>query len=368
MLESATALYINGKFLAQRITGVQRFAHGVVKALDRSLKVKPCACKVEILLPPSATPIDGLEVICQRRVGRDGRSLSLWEQIDLPINSRNGSLVCLSGSAPFFSHKCIPTIHDAAIYLYPNAYSKIFVAWYRVLFALRAKCSPLVLTVSANSALELGLYLPSTAYRVVPNSAEHIVNKPSDSSVLRFLDLKPGRFLLAVGSLNPTKNFSALINAYSKSSLADQFPLVIVGAINRDVFSIESTDIDHPNVLWAGSIPDTQLRALYENAEVFVFPSMYEGFGIPPLEAMMCGCPVVASYASSIPEVCEDAAHYFDPHNPHEIIAAIQYVLQNNSYKRSLIEKGRRRALEFSWENSAKLLRSALVEFNYIDQ
>jgi glycosyltransferase involved in cell wall biosynthesis len=182
------------------------------------------------------------------------------------------------------------------------------------------------------------------------------------------LNLKSGKFLLAVGSLNPTKNFLSLINSYIASSLAEKLPLVIVGAINRDVFSIELIDIKHPNLLWAGSIPDTQLRALYENATVFVFPSIYEGFGIPPLEAMMCGCPVVASNASSIPEVCEDAAHYFNPHNPHEIIAAIQYVLQNDSYKRSLIEKGRRRVVEFSWENSAKHLRSALAEFNYIDQ
>jgi glycosyltransferase involved in cell wall biosynthesis len=171
-----------------------------------------------------------------------------------------------------------------------------------------------------------------------------------------------------VGSLNPTKNLSSLINAYMTSSLADQSPLVIVGAINRDVFSIDSLDIDHPNVIWAGAITDSQLRALYENAAVFVFPSLYEGFGIPPLEAMICGCPVIASNAASIPEVCEDAAHYFDPHNSNEMIAAIKYVLQNDSYRLSLIEKGHRRAIAFSWENSAKSLRSALAEFNFIDK
>jgi glycosyltransferase involved in cell wall biosynthesis len=361
-------IYINGKFLAQRTTGVQRFARGLVEALDRSMQGMPCEHDVELLMPPSAETIPDLQVIRQRVVGRSGRSLILWEQLDLPWYSRGRTLLCLSGSAPLLISNCVPTIHDVAIYLYPHAYSWTFFTWYRLLFALRAKCSPLVLTVSENSANGLASHLPGPAYRVVSNSAEHIIVYPADTSVLRLLGLTSGRFLLAVGSLNPTKNLSSLINAYMTSSLADQSPLVIVGAINRDVFSIDSLDIDHPNVIWAGAITDSQLRALYENAAVFVFPSLYEGFGIPPLEAMICGCPVIASNAASIPEVCEDAAHYFDPHNSNEMIAAIKYVLQNDSYRLSLIEKGHRRAIAFSWENSAKSLRSALAEFNFIDK
>lgn len=361
-------LFFNGKFLSQRTTGVQRFARGVITALDRSLQATPCSQEVELLLPHAATPIDGLHVIRQRVVGPPRRSLTAWEQLDLPRHARGGTLLCLSGSAPLLVSNCVPTIHDAAIYFYPNAYSRAFVAWYRLLFSFRAKCSPLVLTVSDSSACDLAPHLPSTAYRIVPNSAEHITNQPSDTSVLKRFALTPGKFLLAVGSLNPTKNFSTLIDAYGASSFADQLPLVIAGAINRDVFRNSSAVMEHPNVRWAGAIPDSQLRALYEHASAFIFPSLYEGFGIPPLEAMLCGCPVVASNASSIPEICSDAAHYFDPRKPKEIIAAIKCVIENDGLRNDLIEKGRKRASEFSWDNSAARLRSALVEFGFIDK
>jgi glycosyltransferase involved in cell wall biosynthesis len=361
-------IYINGKFLAQRTTGVQRFAYGVVLALDRSLQTTPCGHVVELLMPPAATPIPGLEVIRQRVVGRPGRRLTAWEQLDLPAHARSGTLLCLSGSAPLLVGGCIPTIHDAAVYQYPHAYSLAFVAWYRLLFALRAKRSPLVLTVSRSAARDLASHLTSTAFRIVPNSAEHITNQASDVSVLDKLKLASGNFLLAVGSLNPTKNFSFLINAYASSSLAEQLPLVIVGAINPDVFKTSTVVADHPNVRWAGSVSDMQLRALYENAAVFVFPSIYEGFGIPPLEAMLCECPVVASNASSIPEVCGDAAHYFDPRDSIEMLSAIKFVVENGNNRSLLIEKGRKRANEFSWNNSVIKLRAALAEFGLINQ
>jgi glycosyltransferase involved in cell wall biosynthesis len=361
-------IYINGKFLAQRTTGVQRFARGVIGALDQSLLSTPCGRTVELLLPPTATPIDGLKVIRQRVVGRPGRSLTVWEQLELPRHADGGTLICLSGSAPLLVNECVPTIHDAAIYLYPRAYSRAFVTWYRLLFSLRARRSPLVLTVSDDSARELAHYLPSTSYRVVPNSAEHITKQPSDVSVLERLGLEAGQFLLSVGSLNPTKNFLALINAYSTSSLADKLPLVIVGAINSDVFRHNLKSSNHPNVKWAGSLPDTQLRSLYENATVFVFPSIYEGFGIPPLEAMLCACPVVASNSSAIPEVCGDAAHYFDPLCAIDMMVAINIVIDNEAYRNSLIDKGLRRAKAFSWKNSATKLRAALAAFSIIDE
>ncbi len=360
-------IFINGKFAAQRTTGVQRFATGVVIALDRSLQSKPCLQDVVLLLPPSAKKIECLKVIVQRVIGKPGRPLTFWEQLELPRHIIGGTLLCLSGSGPILAAACVPTIHDAAVYLYPQAYSRAFVFWYKLLFARFALRSKLVLTVSESSARDLALHLPRTTYRVVPNSAEHILKQHSDISVLSRLELTSGNYLLAVGSLNVTKNFLFLINTYIGSSLVHKFPLVIVGAINRNVFSINSELVNHPSVRWAGSIHDSQLRALYENAAVFVFPSLYEGFGIPPLEAMLCGCPVVVSDASSIPEICCDAAHYFRSNNPNEMLAGIKSVLENDAYRKSLMKKGRQRANQFSWNFSALCLRSALAEFGYID-
>jgi glycosyltransferase involved in cell wall biosynthesis len=361
-------IYLNGKFLSQRTTGVQRFAHGVVRALDRSLQATPCGEDVELLMPPAATPIPGLQVIRQRVVGRPGRRLTLWEQLDLPAHARGGTLLCLSGSAPLLAGDCVPTIHDAAVYRYPQAYSRAFIAWYRLLFARRAKRSPLVLTVSDSSARDLAPHLPPTAFRVVPNSAEHITGQAADSTILDRLRLSARGFLLAVGSLNPTKNFAALIEAYATSPLADRLPLVIVGAVNREVFSAGVPVVDLPNVRWAGPVPDAQLRALYEAAAVFVFPSLYEGFGIPPLEAMRCGCPVVASNASSIPEVCGDAADYFDPTDRAAMLAALDTLLRDEARRAALTDRGLARARAYSWDHAAERLRAALAEFRFIER
>jgi glycosyltransferase involved in cell wall biosynthesis len=95
--------------------------------------------------------------------------------------------------------------------------------------------------------------------------------------------------------------------------------------------------------------------------------TIYEGFGIPPLEAMLCGCPVVASNASSIPEVCGNAAHYFDPHDLNEMICGIELIIENEDYRSILIEWGHQRAHAFTWDLAAERFRSALSEFNVID-
>jgi glycosyltransferase involved in cell wall biosynthesis len=360
-------IYINGKFLSQRTTGVQRFALGVVEALDRNLRSYPSSCRFELLLPPSTKPIAGLQIIRQSNIGRISRSLTAWEQLELPAHTLNGTLICLSGSAPFCVRDCIPTIHDAAVYLYPNSYSRTFVAWYRILFAQRAKKSRLVLTVSESSARDLATNLPQTSFRVVPNSAEHITSDPSDFSIIDKFKLLPKGYLLAVGSINPTKNFTLLLKAYSIADFAEHLPLVIVGGINNNIFRSQEEILKSRNVRWVGSVSDAELRALYEQAAVFLFPSLYEGFGIPPLEAMMCGCPVVASNSSAISEVCGDAAIYFDANDPLALITAIQKVLINKVYRSKMIDNGFRRVNSYSWDISAKRLRTALMEFQYAD-
>ena len=108
------------------------------------------------------------------------------------------------------------------------------------------------------------------------------------------------------------------------------------------------------DVLYLGYLPDKELGELYNLATLFVYPSMYEGFGLPPLEAMACCCPVVASNVASLPEVCGDAALYVDPHDVNSIAEGIHKVLTDDDLRQSLIEKGLERAKLFSWEKSAK--------------
>jgi glycosyltransferase involved in cell wall biosynthesis len=262
----------------------------------------------------------------------------------------------------------VPTIHDAAVYLHSSAYTHLFICWYRFIFRYSAKRAQFIITVSESAAYDLSQYISPPTFRIIPNSAEHILDKTADRTVLDRLNLSNKQFLLAVGSLNPTKNFSALIRTYVESNLANKIPLVIVGSLNKIVFREKLPIAEYPNIFWVGSVSDGELRALYESATVFIFPSLYEGFGIPPLEAMHCGCPVVASNLPSIREVCSDAAQYFDPCNMNNMIYAIEFVLQNNVHRETLVAKGRQRAKYFNWTNSAQRVRSALSEFLLIDK
>lgn len=359
-------LYINGKFLAQRTTGVQRFALGLLQALDKSLAARGGGRSVILLTPPGVPRLTGLTAIEQRFCGRPNRPLTWWEQFELPLACKDGRLLCFAGSAPLLVRRCIPTIHDAAVYLYPKAYSRKFVMWYKLLFGWISRRAPLVLTVSKNSARNLAGSLPGAEFRIVYNAAEHITALPSDTSILALHALKERGFILAVGSMNPTKNFPILIEAYRLAGFGKEMPLVIVGALNRTVFSQQDLRSDGTSIIWTGSVSDPQLRALYENAAVFVFPSLYEGFGIPPLEAMSCGCPVVASNASSIPEVCGNAALYFAPTDSTAIGAALLRVLKNDDLRQALVTKGLQRSRDFSWEKSGVQLRNWLVEANYL--
>lgn len=359
-------LYINGKFLAQPVTGVQRFARCLVSALDRSLRAHPSDRDVIILLPPNAKQINDLQVIRQNHSSHKGRSLFLWEQVILPFEARKGDLICLTGSAPLLAKKCILSIHDAAIYLYPWAYSRLFVAWYRLVFRRHARKKSLVLTVSESSASDLSFYFSEVKFSIVPNSAEHIVNAEADFSVLKNLQIDPGCYLLAVGSLNPTKNFPNLIKAYTQSRLSLNIPLVIVGGTNTEIFREDTLIRNHPNLIWAGFVSDSQLRALYERALVFIFPSIYEGFGIPPLEAMHCGCPVIASNIPSVTEVCGDAAIYVDPFDGKEMLAKVESLLNNPRLRLDLARRGKIRSLAFSWDHGAERLRKHLAEYGFL--
>jgi glycosyltransferase involved in cell wall biosynthesis len=158
--------------------------------------------------------------------------------------------------------------------------------------------------------------------------------------------------VFAVSSLATHKNFGLVVEALGKLE-NPPFDIAIAGGANARVFG-NSGILNSPNIKWLGYVSDEELRALYESAMCFVFPSIYEGFGIPPLEAMNCGCPVLASHAASIPEVCGDAALYFNPNDADELAALLLRVSKDEELRAEFSRKGLARAQEFSWENAAR--------------
>lgn len=167
----------------------------------------------------------------------------------------------------------------------------------------------------------------------------------------------PENFIFSVGSIEPRKNLKNLIHAYIglDKTVRREFKIVLAGFKgwnNKEIMELLEKVKD--DVIYLGYVPDSDLGKLYNVATLFVYPSLYEGFGLPPLEAMACGCPAVVSNVTSLPEVCGDAACYVDPFDVESITDGIHRVVTDETLRRSLIAKGFERAKLFSWERSAR--------------
>jgi glycosyltransferase involved in cell wall biosynthesis len=348
--------YLNGKFTAQPMTGVQRVATQLTLALDAQ-----AVGRWVLLCPPGAVPLP-LQRMEQRIVGSPGRALHAWEQWTLPCAARSGLLVSLAGSAPFLARRQAALLHDAAVFDHPHAYTAAFVAWYRCLFRVLARRAERLFTVSEFSSRRLAARLggPSARYTVLHNGADHLDGVAPEPAVLARFGLREGHYLLAVASANPTKNLAVLVAAYAQMPAERSVPLVIVGGGNPHVFAAAADPRDAPGVQRTGRVSDAELKALYEGATALVLPSIYEGFGLPALEAMACGCPVIAARAAALPEVCGDAALYVDPAQPAEITAAMVAVVGDAALRARLRRAGLARAAGFRWTEAAKRLLAAI--------
>jgi glycosyltransferase involved in cell wall biosynthesis len=362
----ARTLFINGKFTAQHTTGVQRMAWNLLDALDEHLAASPSSdARPAVLLVPKGVATPTYRHIETQELGGPAMPLHLWEQCMLPLAARGGLLLNLSGSAPLLGHRQVCFLHDAAVFDRPDAYSATFRLWYRTLFWLLARRRVTLLTVSAFSQRRLAERLGVVTSRIgiVPGGGEHLVRVTPDASVLARLGLEPGRYLMAVGSANPNKNLDALKTAFHGLSPGRGIKLVLVGSADPRVFANRpdtSDDCKMAGVVQAGRLDDGQLKALYQHAIGLVFPSLYEGFGLPPLEAMSCGCPVAASNSAAIPEICGDAALYFDPGSIEQIAAAMQRLLDDEPLREHLRSAGAERLQHFRWDLSASSLQSHL--------
>jgi glycosyltransferase involved in cell wall biosynthesis len=355
-------IYINGKFLGQATTGAQRFSMEIVLAIDELLseRAESLSSNFTLVIPNNVNNLPALRQIHIKKLA--GFSSHLWEQISLLVFVENALLINLSGSAPLLKRNQIITIFDAAIYDFSSAYNPIFLFWYQMLHWIQLRFCLRLLTISNFSLGRLCEHLKvnNKHFTIIPCGVDHIYRIALDESILNKHELTPNGYLLAVGSANPSKNFSALIMAFAVLDKIYPVRLVVVGGVNPTVFAGHEL-IDDERIVKTGRVSDEQLKALYTNAIAFIFPSLYEGFGIPPLEALACGCPVIASNLTSIPEVCSDAVGYFDPTSIISIKNALERIITDDDWRSTLREAGKDRAKEFTWRNAAEKL------LNYLD-
>lgn len=335
---------INARFLTQRITGVQRFGIEICKQLKKRKDF-------EFIF---VAPRD----IKHQKIAKDLGVLTfgifkghLWEQFELPIfvKSKKGILVSLANTAPILLRNQYITIHDLGVFEGPEWYSKTFSVFYRLLIPPLINKSKVICTVSQTVKTEIinRFKVEHDKIAVIYNGLSKVfLNNDSQAIV----DRLPKRYILCVASLNPRKNIKNLIEAFNQ--LEDStIELYIVGAGGGAFKNQQLMKSDKIN--YYQNVTDLELKQLYANAQLFVLPSYYEGFGIPIIEALSQGTPVAVSDISVFREICGEYATYFNPMDVSDIASKIKIGMLNRSPNRIVFE-------QFSWARSTDKLLNQL--------
>jgi len=253
--------------------------------------------------------------------------------------------------------KVITTVHDFSMILYKEYHSKERVEYFEKFFEQNIYKSNMIITGSYYTKEEIldRLKFEEKNIKVIYHGINPDIFKPLPSLTSPFN--LPKRFILSVGSIEPRKNLIGLLQAYNRlnKNIKEEYHLVLVGFKgwnNKEILALIEKNKKYIHYL--GYISDTELAILYNKASLFIYPSFYEGFGLPPLEAMACGTPTIISNVSSLPEVGGDAVLYCNPYDIEDIKNKIEMVLNDEKLQKSMREKGIQRAKNFTWEKSAK--------------
>ncbi len=342
-------LYVNGRFLSQRMTGIQRFAYEICCALQQ------IGVPLTIIAPIDIREEYDLSNLSIDIIG--GKGSHFWEQVTLPRYMRqkhNGHILLnLSGLSPILYNNNILTIHDISYQLRPRSYSLAYCLYYQLMTPLAAKRARKILTVSQFSKQELIDHLG-----IAPQRIAVVYNAVRPTPLLPREETE--RYLLAVGSLVPRKNIKRLLKAYCSIQEPD-YALYIVGGMHAIYADAElSSYTTKKGVHFLGYVGGNKLTSLYRNATAYINPSLYEGFGIPLVEAMTQQCPVIVSDIPAFHEVCGEAARYFNPTDIQDIQDKMNLLMHDAELRKQLAERGFEQAKQFSWERSAEQIKQLI--------
>ena len=297
----------------------------------------------------------------------------LWEQFILPWKLRSYKIDVLlsAGNIAPAVHPCpsVVMIYDMIPFIRPEGFSIPELFALKTLFALTAKMSSKIITVSESSKNEIvnRFKISNDKIKVIYGACDEYfrptaIDNKTDN--LKRYGVN-GKYILYVASSRPYKNIDGLIKAYKilKDRYGIEHSLIVTGLAGKAQSGLLTMAQElklESDVRFSGFVNDRDLPLLYSAADIFVYPSFYEGFGLPVLEAMSCGIPVAASNSTSLPEVVGNAGLLFDPHNTEQMAEVIYNLIKDSHLRKELVKKGFERVKEFSWEKTAMQVLSVL--------
>lgn len=332
--DTAPEVVVNGRFRTRRLTGVERYGCEILQCIGMS-------CRVESTI-------------------RQGWRGHVWEQYFLPTRMHRDSILWSpANTGPLVVRRQALTVHDLSPLEHPEWFRGSFAVWYRLFLPILVKRVEKVFTPSEYVKQKVMKRFSITNVIVTPNGVDHSLFHPN-AKQSRF-DL-PQNYVLFVGTLEPRKNLEGLVQAWNeiKTEFHEMW-LMIVG-IHGNVFKTIHLSHEVERVRFLGYVDDETLAGLYANATVFVLPSQEEGFGLPAVEAMASGTPVIISDGGALPEVVSDAGMRFCLADQHGLKHALTECLSNTRLRAELKEKGLARAKKFSWQATADIVWKSLHE------
>ncbi len=365
--------------LDEHPTGVGIFSFNITNHLF-NLYRKSDYQKMDVFTPSFDLLDKGLNIKKLPRImlsSRYGRLAALtrfiWNTFFYPLQTRKRYDVLINPTThgSFFQNNQLLTIHDLLSLKYGNisTHQRIYFKYLLPYLIKKSKAVIAVSETTKNDVIEQ-LNCPAEKIHVVYNGYdEQLFNLDEDNTGIIKKTYGVENYFLAVGPTYAHKNFEFLVSVYSQlpESAREKFPLVIAGGKPTYLAVIKKLvkDLDiEQNVYFPGYVPFGMMKALYQKAYAMIFPSIYEGFGFPLIEAMACGCPVLSSNTASMPEVCGDSAVYFSPTDESSLLGAINTIISDDHLRRQMIKKGTERVKQFSWEKAAKSFQR-IIEENY---
>jgi glycosyltransferase involved in cell wall biosynthesis len=354
-----------------RSAGISRYIHSLLPSLSQANETRRTPHRFTAFTAEREIPTDfqwcGWDYATTRLPTARPPARILWEQAVAPVDIvRRGIdvLHCPAYVGPIASRvRTVVTIHDLSFYRFPHLFNRFNRVYLGVMTRLSARRATRVIAVShatARDVVEL-LGIPAARVAVVHNGVDQRFQPLPESEIAAFRAARglPDRFILHLGTLEPRKNLTTLIRAFARLKREQRIPhkLVLAGGrgwLYDDLFrQVEQLDLKN-DVLFPGYVALSEQPLWYNAAAVFAYPSLYEGFGLPPLEALACGVPVVTSNTSSLPEVVGNAGVLVPPTDDAALANAILSVLEERDDRAASIERALHQASQFSWDRAGK--------------